>query len=84
VNLLSSSRTLSEGAGCLGLAALMNKKIQVKPNEKVCIVICGGNIDMTTLKQIYEYGLRSLGRFFTVNLTTNDAPGKMYNFRSFL
>jgi len=77
VNLLSSSRTLSEGAGCLGLAALLHKKIQVKPNEKVCVVICGGNIDMSTLKQIYEYGLRSLGRFFSIHLTINDGPGSL-------
>lgn len=41
------------------------------------MVICGGNIDMSTLKQIYQYGLRSLGRFFRVNITTSDAPGNL-------
>ncbi|PRP80137.1 threonine ammonia-lyase [Planoprotostelium fungivorum] len=77
VNLLSSSRTLSEGAGCLGLAALLHKKVQVKPNERVCVIVCGGNIDMSTLGQIYEYGMRSLGRFFTINITVKDAPGQL-------
>eukprot|EP01117_Protostelium_nocturnum_P011821 TRINITY_DN430_c1_g1_i2.p1 TRINITY_DN430_c1_g1~~TRINITY_DN430_c1_g1_i2.p1 ORF type:complete len:966 (-),score=166.34 TRINITY_DN430_c1_g1_i2:23-2920(-) len=77
VNLLSSSRTLSEGAGCLGLAALIHKKVEVKPEEKVCVLLCGGNLDMSTLKQIYEYGLRSLGRFFSIHLTSNDSPGNL-------
>lgn len=49
------THTLSEGAGCLGLAALLYGKIKVKPNEKVCVVICGGNIDMSTLRQTYAY-----------------------------
>lgn len=32
---------------------------------------------MSTLKQIYEYGLRSLGRFFSIHLTSNDSPGNL-------
>lgn len=50
----------------VGLAALLHKKIQVRKDEKVCVVICGGNIDMSTLRQIYEYGLRSLGRYYII------------------
>ncbi len=45
-----------------GLAALLHHKIVVRKDEKVCVIICGGNIDMSTLKQVYEYGLRALGR----------------------
>ena len=86
------THTLSEGAGCLGLAALLYGKIKVRPNEKVCVVICGGNIDMSTLRQTYvalllrnvaidahsyEYGLRALGRAFTIHLTMPDAPGSL-------
>ena len=78
VNLLSTSRTLSEGAGCLGLAALLHNKVKVRPEEKVCVVICGGNIDTTVLSQIYEYGLRSLGRILRMSITTSDAPGNLY------
>jgi threonine dehydratase len=77
VKLLNSSRTLTEGAGCLGLAAILEKKIKVKPNEKIAIILCGGNIQMTTLRRIYEYGLRSMGRFFSVHITTSDEPGNL-------
>ncbi|EGC29058.1 threonine ammonia-lyase [Dictyostelium purpureum] len=77
VHLLYNSRTVSEGAGCLGLAALMHHKIKVRKDEKVVVIICGGNIDMSTLRQVYEYGLRSLGRSFTIHLTTWDYPGTL-------
>lgn len=53
VHLMEYTHTLSEGAGCLGLAALLYGKVKVQPNEKVCVVICGGNIDMGTLRQTY-------------------------------
>ncbi|KYR00103.1 threonine ammonia-lyase [Tieghemostelium lacteum] len=77
VHLLYNSRTVSEGAGCLGLAALLHHKIKVRKDEKVVVIICGGNIDMSTLRQVYEYGLRSLGRSFTIHLTTWDYPGNL-------
>jgi len=77
VRLLTTSRTLSEGAGCLGLAALLHKKIKVRPDEKVCVVMCGGNIDISTLRQVYEYGLQDLGRVFSVRIKTSDSPGNL-------
>ncbi|EGG16087.1 threonine ammonia-lyase [Cavenderia fasciculata] len=78
VHLMYNSRTVSEGAGCLGLAALLHHKIQVRKDERVVVIICGGNIDMSTLRQVYEYGLRSLGRSFTIHLTTWDYPGNLH------
>jgi hypothetical protein len=56
---------------------LLYGKIKVRPGEKVCVVVCGGNIDMSTLRQIYEYGLRALGRSFTIHITMPDAPGSL-------
>ncbi|EFA82169.1 threonine ammonia-lyase [Heterostelium album PN500] len=78
VHLMYNSRTVSEGAGCLGLAALIHHKIKVRKDERVVVIICGGNIDMSTLRQVYEYGLRSLGRSFTIHLTTWDYPGNLH------
>ncbi|GAM27661.1 hypothetical protein SAMD00019534_108370, partial [Acytostelium subglobosum LB1] len=78
VHLMYNSRTVSEGAGCLGLAALIHHKIKVRKDERVVVIICGGNIDMSTLKQVYEYGLRALGRSFTIHLTTWDYPGNLH------
>eukprot|EP00002_Diphylleia_rotans_P016135 TRINITY_DN3135_c0_g1_i1.p1 TRINITY_DN3135_c0_g1~~TRINITY_DN3135_c0_g1_i1.p1 ORF type:complete len:1056 (-),score=245.73 TRINITY_DN3135_c0_g1_i1:63-3230(-) len=77
VHLLHSTRTLAEGAGCLTLAALLHKKVKVRPDEKVCALICGGNIDITTLRQVYEYGLRSMGKSFSVEFSFLDGHGMM-------
>jgi len=77
VHLMEYTHTLSEGAGCLGLAALLYGKISVRPDEKVCVVICGGNIDMGTLRQTYDYGLRALGRSITIHVTMTDTPGSL-------
>lgn len=43
-----------EPSGALGLAALLSKAVEVNPDEKVGVIISGGNIDPTTLTQILE------------------------------
>jgi len=39
----------AEPAAALGLAALQSGAYQVQANEKVCLVICGANVDPATL-----------------------------------
>lgn len=56
VNMLNKTKTLTEGAGCMGLAALLYGKLQVPTGSKVAIVICGGNIDCSRLLGIYRLG----------------------------
>jgi len=46
---LKNERQVVEGAGIVGPAAILQRKIQFKPNEKVIVVISGGNIDMELL-----------------------------------
>ena len=41
-----------EPSGALGLAALLSKAIAVNKNEKIGVIVSGGNIDPSTLKQI--------------------------------
>ncbi len=41
-----------EPSGALGLAALLSKAVEVNPNEKIGVIISGGNIDPSTLVQI--------------------------------
>jgi len=38
-----------EPAAALGLAALQTGAYQPAPDEKVCLIICGGNVDPATL-----------------------------------
>jgi len=46
---LRNERQVVEGAGIVGPAAILQRKIRFKPNEKVVAVISGGNIDMELL-----------------------------------
>ena len=46
---LKHERQVVEGAGVVGPAAILQRKIQFKLGEKVVVVISGGNIDMELL-----------------------------------
>ncbi|MDT3672734.1 MAG: threonine ammonia-lyase [Aromatoleum sp.] len=77
VALLERTRTIGEGAGVVGLAALMQRKIRLRPDERAVVVISGGNIDMTLVGRSIDYGLASSGRLMSVAVTISDAPGKL-------
>lgn len=49
MNVLLQTKTLTEGGGCMGVAALLYKKYEVHKGEKVAVLLCGGNIDIVKL-----------------------------------
>lgn len=71
------TRTVVEGAGCVGLAALIYGRIKVKPEEKVAIIVCGGNIDVQRVRQVHELGVRALSRALTVEIRARDDAGQI-------
>lgn len=77
VRLLERTRTIGEGAGVVGLAALMQKRIRLAPGDRVVCVISGGNVDMTLVGRSIDYGLASSGRLMSISVTTPDAPGQL-------
>jgi len=77
VTLLERTRTIGEGAGVVGLAALMQRKIVLRPEDRVVAVISGGNVDMTLVGRSIDYGLASSGRLMCVAVTISDAPGQL-------
>ncbi len=74
--LLEKDKLLVEGAGAVGVAALMDKKIETK-NKKLAIVLSGGNIDVTMLSVIIEKGLIKSDRKFNLVVTLVDKPGAL-------
>jgi threonine dehydratase len=46
---LKNERQVVEGSGVVGQAAILQKKIKFKRDEKVVVVVSGGNIDMELL-----------------------------------
>eukprot|EP00767_Chilomastix_cuspidata_P004466 gnl/Chilomastix_cuspidata/461.p1 GENE.gnl/Chilomastix_cuspidata/461~~gnl/Chilomastix_cuspidata/461.p1 ORF type:complete len:1095 (-),score=341.78 gnl/Chilomastix_cuspidata/461:37-3321(-) len=72
-----STRTIIEGAGAIGLAGLLYGLVKVAPEDKVGVIICGGNIDINHFLQCAEYGVRAYGRSLTMKVTIPEASRKM-------
>lgn len=77
VALLERTRTIGEGAGVVGLAALMQRRIRLRADERAVVVVSGGNVDMTLVGRSIDYGLASSGRLMSVAVTISDAPGQL-------
>jgi threonine dehydratase len=74
VMLLEIEKTLVEGAGAAGLAALL-KEPQRYAGKKVGLVLCGGNIDPLLLAAIIERGMVRAGRLARIRVDARDSPG---------
>jgi threonine dehydratase len=72
VMLLEIEKTLVEGAGAAGLAALI-KHPQRFAGKKVGLVLCGGNIDPLLLASIIERGMVRAGRLARITAIVADA-----------
>lgn len=77
VTLLERTRTIGEGAGVAGLAALVEGHVAVEPDDRVICVISGGNIDMTLVGRSIDYGLSSSNRLMGISVTLPDTPGNL-------
>ena len=75
--LLEREKTLAEGAGAVGFAALYNRHVKDIVDKKVVVIISGGNIDMTVLSKILERGLESDGRLTRLKIVVPDKPGSI-------
>ena len=71
------TKLLVEGAGAVGLAALLAGRVQ--GSGSVAVVLSGGNIDATTLISVLRHGLTQAGRFLAVRLLIPDRPGELRN-----
>jgi len=71
------TKLLVEGAGAVGLAALLAGRVPGKGS--VAAVLSGGNIDATTLISVLRHGLTEAGRFLAVRLLIPDRPGELRN-----
>ena len=74
VMLLEIEKTLVEGAGAAGLAALLKDPARYA-GQKVGLVLCGGNIDPLLLASILERGMVRAGRLARIKLNARDTPG---------
>lgn len=75
--LIERAKTLVEGAGAVGLAALLGNRFPLRKGEKVAVVLSGGNIDVTLLDQILQRGLAQTGRTVRIRTVLEDRPGAL-------
>ncbi|MDZ4144826.1 MAG: threonine ammonia-lyase [Burkholderiales bacterium] len=74
VMLLEIEKTLVEGAGAAGLAAVIKHAARFQ-GRKVGLVLCGGNIDPLLLAAIIERGMVRAGRLARIRVSARDVPG---------
>jgi len=82
--LLEKQKVLVEGAGAVGVAALLHDKIDLPKGSKIGIVLSGGNIDVTMLSLIIEKGLMKSARKMKLLVTLIDKPGALQSFTGIL
>jgi threonine dehydratase len=76
--LLQIEKTVVEGAGAAGLAAVMANRAMFE-GRKVGIVLTGGNIDTRLLANVLLRDLARSGRLGRLRIVLQDRPGALYN-----
>ena len=81
--LLEIEKTVVEGAGAVGLAALLKHKERFA-GRTVGLVLCGGNIEPLVLAEIIERGMVKSGRLARLRFDVRDVPGALADVASLL
>jgi threonine dehydratase len=82
VLLLERAKLVVEGAGAVGVAALLGGKIA--GSGPVAIVLSGGNIDPTLLISVMRHGLTLGGRYLVIRTRIPDRPGELVKLLSLI
>jgi threonine dehydratase len=72
--LLNIEKTVVEGAGAAGLAAIVSHP-ELFRGKKVGVVLCGGNIDPRLLSTVILRELQREGRILNIAVEIEDRPG---------
>ncbi len=76
-HLAQNAHLVVEGAGAAGVAAIMAGKFKIAEGERVCSVLCGGNIDGNVLARVIEQVLVRNGRYVIFKVLVPDRPGSL-------
>lgn len=74
--LLATQKTLAEGAGAAGLAAVLAHR-SIFRGRKVGAIVCGGNIDMRLVSGILMRDLARSRRLARLRIELIDVPGQL-------
>jgi len=73
---LLKDKILSEGAGAIGLSAILENKDKFK-GKTLGIFVCGGNVDSRVLSSILMRDLVRKGQIITLSIAMADKPGQL-------
>ena len=73
--LLEREKLVVEGAGAVGVAAILEGKVSLKPADTAVCILSGGNIDMNMVSRIIDRGLWEDGRLASLSVVVRDRPG---------
>ena len=76
--LLQIEKTVVEGAGAAGLAAVLSNPEKFA-GKRVGLVLCGGNIDTRLLANVLLRDQVRSGRMARLRIALQDRPGALYN-----
>ena len=74
--LLEIEKTVVEGAGAVGLAALLKHRERFQ-GKRVGLILCGGNIEPLVLAEIIQRGMVKSGRLVRLRVDVRDVPGAL-------
>lgn len=74
--LMERQKLVTEGAGAVGIAAVLFDKLPIQ-GKKVAVVLTGGNIDVNILSRVIDRGLVTSGRRTNLVIELIDAPGQL-------
>lgn len=73
--LLEREKLVVEGAGAVGVAAILEGKVALSTADTVVCILSGGNIDMNMVSRIIDRGLWEDGRLASLSVVVRDRPG---------
>jgi threonine dehydratase len=77
VLLLDRSKLVVEGAGAVGVAALLARKVAPAAEGETCVVLSGGNVDASRLAECIRLGETAAGRRMVLWTVVPDRPGAL-------
>lgn len=75
LKLIENERTVTEGSGAAGVAALLGGYLPELHGKRVVVPLCGGNIDPSVLSSCIEKGLALEGRLVRFTITIDEKSG---------
>jgi threonine dehydratase len=77
VLLLEHSKLVVEGAGAVGVAALLAGKVEPAADGETCVILSGGNVDASRLAECIRLGETAAARRIVLSTVVPDRPGAL-------